>query len=78
KSQNITLKNEIFRVDYHLFFNIILSCMFLPDIEDQMAETIIEIIKSKLIDQLRDYGAIDKMEPKSQTALIKRLGSLIS
>lgn len=78
KSQNITLKNEIFRVDYHLFFNIILSCMFLPDIEDQIAETIIEIIKSKLIDQLRDYGAIDKMEPKSQTALIKRLGSLIS
>jgi len=78
KSQAITLKNEIFRVDYHIFFNIILSCMFLPDIEDQIAEKIIKIIKSKLIDQLRDYGAIDKMEPKSQTALIKRLGSLIS
>lgn len=78
KSQSITLKNEIFRVDYHLFFNIILSSMFLPDIEDQLAEEIIEIIKSKLVDQLREYGAIDKMEPKSQTALIKRLGSLIS
>ena len=78
KSQSITLKNEIFRVDYHLFFNIILSSMFLPDIEDQVAENIIEIIKSKLVNQLQDYGAIDKMEPKSQTALIKRLGSLIS
>ena len=78
RSQSITLKNEIFRVDYQLFFNIILSNMFLPDIEDQVAEKIIEIIKNKLIDQLQDYGAIDKMEPKSQTALIKRLGSLIS
>lgn len=78
KSQAITLTNEIFRVDYHLFFNIILSSMFLPDIEDHEAEKIIEIVKSKLIDQLQDYGAIDKMEPKSQTALIKRLGSLIS
>ena len=78
RSQTITLKNEIFRVDYHLFFNIILSSMFLPDIEDQEAEKIIEIIKNKLVDQLQDYGAIDKMEPKSQTALIKRLGSLIS
>lgn len=78
RSQSITLKNEIFRVDYHLFFNIILSNMFLPDIEDHIAEKIIEIIKSKLVDQLQDYGAIDKMEPKSQTALIKRLGSLIS
>ena len=78
RSQSITLKNEIFRVDYNLFFNIILSSMFLPDIEDQEAEKIIEIIKNKLIDQLQDYGAIDKMEPKSQTALIKRLGSLIS
>jgi hypothetical protein len=78
RSQTITLKNEIFRVDYHLFFNIILSNMFLPDIEDHEAEKIIEIVKSKLLDQLQDYGAIDKMEPKSQTALIKRLGSLIS
>lgn len=78
RSQTITLKNEIFRVDYHLFFNIILSCMFLPEIPEEVADKIISIIKNKLIDQLQDYGAIDKMEPRSQTALIKRLGSLIS
>ncbi|MHA1668691.1 MAG: hypothetical protein ACTSUR_08540 [Candidatus Heimdallarchaeaceae archaeon] len=78
KSQNITLINEIFRVDYHLFYNIILSCMFKPDIEDQKASKIIEIIKMKLTTQLKDYGAIEKMEPRSQTALIKKLGSLIS
>ncbi|MBY9001549.1 MAG: hypothetical protein KGD64_11570 [Candidatus Heimdallarchaeota archaeon] len=78
RSQTITLKNEMFRVDYHLFFNIILSCMFLPEIEEQQAEKINDIIKSKLKEQLQDYGAIDKMEPQSQTALIKRLGSLIS
>ena len=78
KSQNITLINEIFRVDYNLFFNIILCCMFKPDTEDKEAAKIIEIIKASLIEQLKDYGAIDKMEPRSQTALIRKLGNLIS
>jgi hypothetical protein len=78
KSQTITLINEVFRVDYHLFYNIILSCMFLPDSPDQESAQIINIIKQKLVEQLQDYGAIDKMEPRSQTALIKKLGNLIS
>jgi hypothetical protein len=78
KSQTITLINEVFRVDYHLFYNIILSCMFLPDSPDQESSKIIGIIKQKLVEQLQDYGAIDKMEPRSQTALIKKLGNLIS
>ena len=78
KSQTITLINEVFRVDYHLFYNIILSCMFLPDAPEQESEKIINKIKQKLIEQLQDYGAIDKMEPRSQTALIKKLGNLIS
>ncbi len=78
KSQSITLINEIFRVDYQLFFNIILCSMFKPEISDQEASKIVEIIKSNLIEQLKDYGAIDKMEPRSQTALIRKLGNLIS
>ncbi len=78
KSQTITLINEVFRVDYHLFYNIILSCMFLPDAPEQESVKIINKIKQKLIEQLQDYGAIDKMEPRSQTALIKKLGNLIS
>ena len=78
KSQTITLINEVFRVDYNLFYNIILSCMFLPDSPDQESTKIINIIKQKLVEQLQDYGAIDKMEPRSQTALIKKLGNLIS
>jgi len=78
KSQNITLINEIFRVDYNLFFNIILCCMFKPETDDKESAKIIEIIKASLIEQLKDYGAIDKMEPRSQTALIRKLGNLIS
>ncbi len=78
KSQSLTLINEIFRVDYNLFFNIILCCMFKPDTEDKESAKIIEIIKGSLIEQLKDYGAIDKMEPRSQTALIRKLGNLIS
>lgn len=78
KSQNITLINEIFRVDYNLFFNIILCCMFKPETDDKESAKIIEIIKASLVEQLKDYGAIDKMEPRSQTALIRKLGNLIS
>ncbi len=78
KSQSISLINEVFRVDYHLYYNIVLACMFLPDTEENLAGRIIQIIKNKLHEQLKDYGTIDKMEPRSQTALIKRLGSLIS
>ncbi|MHA2357303.1 MAG: hypothetical protein ACXABK_00855 [Candidatus Heimdallarchaeaceae archaeon] len=78
KSQTITLINEVFRVDYNLFYNIILCCMFLPDADEQASIRIIEIIKQKLVEQLQDYGAINKMEPRSQTALIKKLGNLIS
>ena len=77
KSQTMTLINEVFRVDYHLFYNIILSCMFLPDSPDQESTKIINIIKQKLVEQLQDYGAIDKMEPRSQTALIKKLGNCL-
>ncbi len=78
KSQTITLVNEVFRVDYHLFFNIVLACMFKPETDENVALKMIQIIKNKLIEQLQDYGAIEKMEPRSQTALIKRLGNLIS
>ena len=78
KSQTITLVNEVFRVDYHLFFNIVLAGMFKPETDENVALKIIQIIKNKLIEQLQDYGAIEKMEPRSQTALIKRLGNLIS
>ncbi len=78
KSQTITLVNEVFRVDYHLFYNIVLACMFKPETDENVALQMIQIIKNKLIEQLQDYGAIEKMEPRSQTALIKRLGNLIS
>ena len=78
KSQTISLINEVFRVDYHLYYNIVLACMFLPDTGENLAGRIIQIIKNSLHEQLKDYGTIDKMEPKSQTALIKRLGNLIS
>ncbi len=78
KSQSISLVNEVFRVDYHLFYNIVLACMFKPDTDENTALKLIQIIKNKLIEQLQDYGTIDKMEPRSQTALIKRLGNLIS
>ncbi|MCE7738551.1 MAG: hypothetical protein KAU62_12505 [Candidatus Heimdallarchaeota archaeon] len=78
KSQTITLVNEVFRVDYHLFFNIVLACMFEPETDENVALEMIQIIKNKLIEQLQDYGTIEKMEPKTQTALIKRLGNLIS
>jgi len=78
KSQTISLVNEVFRVDYHLFFNIVLACMFKPETDENAALKMIQIIKNKLIEQLKDYGAIEKMEPGSQTALIKRLGNLIS
>ena len=78
KSSTISLINDVFRVDYHIFYNIILASMFLPDIPDDAAAKIIGLIKEKLVDQLKDYGSIDKMEPKSQTALIKKLGDLIS
>ncbi len=78
KSQTISLINEVFRVDYNLYYNIVLACMFLPETEENLALRIIQIIKNNLHEQLKDYGTIDKMEPKSQTALIKRLGNLIS
>ena len=78
KSQTISLINEVFRVDYHLYYNIVLACMFLPETEENLAVKIIQIIKNHLHEQLKDYGTIDKMEPRSQTALIKRLGNLIS
>ena len=78
KSQTISIVNEVFRVDYHLFYNIVLACMFKLDTEENVALKMIQIIKNKLIEQLLDYGTIDKMEPRSQTALIKRLGNLIS
>ncbi|MCE7747506.1 MAG: hypothetical protein GPJ51_03850 [Candidatus Heimdallarchaeota archaeon] len=78
KSQTITLVNEVFRVDYHLFYNIVLACMFKPETDENVALNMIQIIKNKLIEQLQDYGTIEKMEPRSQTALIKRLGNLIS
>ena len=78
KSQNITLVNEVFRVDYHLFYNIVLACMFIPETDENVALQMIQIIKNKLTEQLQDYGTIEKMEPRSQTALIKRLGNLIS
>ncbi|MCE7741897.1 MAG: hypothetical protein GOP50_05520 [Candidatus Heimdallarchaeota archaeon] len=78
KSQAISLINEVFRVDYHLYYNIVLACMFLPETEESLAGRIIQIIKNNLHEQLKDYGTIDKMEPRSQTALIKRLGNLIS
>jgi len=78
KSQTITLVNEVFRVDYHLFYNIVLACMFKPETDETVALQMIQIIKNKLIEQLQDYGTIEKMEPRSQTALIKRLGNLIS
>lgn len=78
KSQTISIVNEVFRVDYHLFYNIVIACMFKPDTEENVALKMIQIIKNKLIEQLLDYGTIDKMEPRSQTALIKRLGNLIS
>ncbi|MHA1197975.1 MAG: hypothetical protein ACTSQF_01275 [Candidatus Heimdallarchaeaceae archaeon] len=77
-SQTISLINEVFRVDYHLYYNIVLACMFLPETEEGLAGRIIQIIKNNLHEQLKDYGTIDKMEPRSQTALIKRLGNLIS
>ncbi len=78
KSSTISLINDVFRVDYNIFYNIVLASMFLPDIPDDAASKIIGIIKEKLVEQLKDYGSIDKMEPKSQTALIKKLGDLIS
>ncbi len=78
KSQTLSLINEVFRVDYHLYYNIVLACMFLPDTDENMAMSIIQIIKNNLNEQLKDYGTIEKMEPRSQTALIKRLGNLIS
>jgi hypothetical protein len=52
--------------------------MFKPETDENVALQMIQIIKNKLIEQLQDYGAIEKMEPRSQTALIKRLGNLIS
>ena len=78
QSGSLTLINDIFRVDYNLFFNIILSCMFNPDIDENTAKEIINIVKNKMNDQLKDYGAIEKMEPASQTALVKKLGNLIA
>ncbi len=78
QSGSLTLINDIFRVDYNLFFNIILSCMFKPDIDENIANEIINIVKNKMKDQLKDYGAIEKMEPASQTALVKKLGNLIA
>lgn len=78
QSGSLTLINDIFRVDYKLFFNIILSCMFKPDIDENIANEIINIVKNKMKEQLKDYGAIEKMEPASQTALVKKLGNLIA
>lgn len=78
QSGSLTLINDIFRVDYNLFFNIILSCMFKPDIDENIANEIISIVKNKMKEQLKDYGAIEKMEPASQTALVKKLGNLIA
>jgi hypothetical protein len=52
--------------------------MFKPDIDENIANEIINIVKNKMKEQLKDYGAIEKMEPASQTALVKKLGNLIA
>ncbi|MHA1778759.1 MAG: hypothetical protein ACTSUF_10875 [Candidatus Heimdallarchaeaceae archaeon] len=77
-SKSATIINDVFRVDYNLFYNHILACMFDTDISDESAQQIIKVVKDKLIEQLADYGAIEKMEPAAQAALVKKLGNLIS
>lgn len=77
-SKTATIINDVFRVDYHLFFNHILACMFNTDIKDEDAQQIIKIVKEKLIEQLSDYGSIDKMESAAQASLVRKLGNLIS
>ena len=78
KDGNLTLSNEVFRSDYSIWYNVIFCAMFEPDVNTNDTVKIVEIIKNKIYEHLSDYGAIDKMDPRSQTALIKRLGSLIA
>jgi len=77
KSNEITLINDIFRVDYEVFFNLILAFMFKTDISTDGAKKIIEVVKKKLIERIEEYGSIEKMEPSAQSALVKKLGNLI-
>lgn len=77
-SKSATIINDVFRVDYNLFYNHILACMFNTDINDESAQQIIKVVKDKLVEQLADYGSIEKMEPAAQAALVKKLGNLIS
>ncbi len=78
KSGKVTTINEIFRVDYYLIYNIVFGVMFQPDVDTENAHKISDIIKRELLKHLKDYGAVEKMEPESQTALIKRLGSMVA
>ncbi|MHA1205620.1 MAG: hypothetical protein ACTSSL_11915 [Candidatus Heimdallarchaeaceae archaeon] len=78
KSKKISVVNDIFRVDYEIIFNVIFAFMFKPETSDEFSNLSIKTIKQIIIEHLKDYGAIDKMEPASQCALIKRLGNLIA
>jgi len=78
KSKKMSVINDIFRVDYEIIFNVIFAFMFKPETPDEFSNLSIKTIKQIIIEHLKDYGAIDKMEPASQCALIKRLGNLIA
>ncbi len=78
KSKQLSLANDMFRVDYRTIFNVIFAFMFKPGADDNHILTIIDRIKEIILEHLKDYGNIDTMEVNSQSALIKRLGSLIS
>ncbi|MHA1305285.1 MAG: hypothetical protein ACTSPI_16425 [Candidatus Heimdallarchaeaceae archaeon] len=78
KSKKISLVNDVFRVDYQITFNVIFAFMFAPTTSDETSNSIIETVKRIMLEHLKDYGTINKMEPRSQSALIKRLGNLIS